>query len=109
VGWWCIAVLVATGLVNLSYRGWLRWDGVHSVPAFWGTPAGTALGAKLAAVTVMVVLSAVHDFVVGPAAGRATAGSAEAVALRARAAWMGRMNAVVGVVLVVAAVRLTRG
>jgi hypothetical protein len=36
-------------------------------------------------------------------------GSPEALALRARAAWAARINAVAGVVLVLAAVRLARG
>ena len=26
IGWICIAILLATGVVNLAFRGWLRWD-----------------------------------------------------------------------------------
>jgi len=108
-GWIAIAVLVLTGLVNLHYRGLLRWSGVWDDSAFWRTTLGHALAAKLAAVTIMVVASGVHDFVLGPAAGRAAPGSPRATALRARAAWLARVNAIVAVALVVAAVRLARG
>ena len=107
-GWWAIAVLLATGVANLHLRGWLRWDGLLGAPAFWRTSVGHALAAKLAAVLVMLVVSAVHDFVLGPAAGRAPSGSSAAAALRRRAAWLARINALVGVALVVAAVRLAR-
>jgi len=56
----------------------------------------------------MVTVSAVHDFVDGPAAGRARPGSPESIRLRRRAALLARTNALLGVVLVVAAVRLAR-
>ena len=109
VGWIAIGVLVVTGTHMLRARGLLAWSGVLGSAAFWRTPLGVALAFKLAAVTTMIVVSAVHDFLVGPAASRATAGSPEAVALRRRAALLARLNALVGLVLVVAAVRLARG
>ena len=108
-GWWAIGVLVVTGVVNLHYHGWLRWSGVFGSPVFWSSPAGHALAAKLAAVLAMLVVSAIHDFVLGPRAGRVAAGSPEAVALRRRAAWLARVNALLGLVVVAAAVRLARG
>jgi uncharacterized membrane protein len=108
VGWACIAVLLVTGTLNLHFRGWLQWSGLLDSPAFWWSPAGIALAVKLAAVTVMVVMSAVHDFHLGPAAGRVQAGSPDALALRRRAAWLGRLNAILGIVLVIAATRLVR-
>jgi putative copper export protein len=77
--------------------------------AFWRTTFGTALAAKLACVVTMIVISAVHDFALGPAAGRAAPGSPEAVALRRRAALLARVNALVGLLLVIVAVRLARG
>jgi hypothetical protein len=67
-----------------------------------------ALAVKLASVTAMVLVSAVHDFVLGPMAGRLPAGSAEALAFRRRAALLARANALLGVVIVIAAVRLAR-
>ena len=109
VGWICITILVATGIVNLAFRGWLQWEGVLGASAFWRSGPGTALGIKLAAVVIMVSLSAIHDFHLGPAAGRAEPGSGEALALRRRAARLARFNAIVGFALLIAAVRLVRG
>jgi len=109
VGWWAIGVLLLTGIVNLHYRGWLHWEGVLGSAAFWRTGTGLNLAAKLTAVTIMIVTAAVHDFIQGPRAGRATPGSPEALAFRRNAALLARINAIVGVLLVVAAVRLARG
>ena len=108
VGWVAIAVLILTGLVNLHYRGWLHWDGVFGSAAFWRTGVGTALAIKLASVTVMIIVSAIHDFSLGPLAGRVEPGSPQAIAFRRRAALLARVNALLGVVVVVAAVRLPR-
>lgn len=108
VGWWCIAVLVVTGVFNLHYRGLL--DGALWMDGeFWSTPMGTALAWKLGAVAVMLTISGLHDFVSGPAASRLTPGSPESLRARRRAAWLARVNALVGVVVVIAAVRLARG
>lgn len=109
VGWWSIAVLIVTGTFNLSYRGWLRWDGVLGSGEFWRTATGRALAIKLIAVTAMVLVSAVHDFFLGPMAGRALPGSASALVLRRRAALLARVNAIIGLVVVAAAVHLARG
>lgn len=109
VGWSAIAVLVATGALNVWFRGWAQ--GPHPAlldAAFWRTGTGHALGAKLACVAIMLTVSAVHDFVEGPRASRLAPGSPAAIAMRRRAALLGRVNAIVGVVLVVAAVRLAR-
>ena len=108
-GWWAIAVLVVTGVLQLRLRGLLRWDGVLGDAAFWATPLGIALAVKLVAVATMIAASAVHDFVLGPAASRAPTGSPSGAALRRRAALLARVNAHVGIVVVLAAVRLARG
>ncbi len=108
VGWIAIGVLVLTGIGNLYFRGLLRWD-LWTNPAFWTSGYGQALAWKLATVVVMITISALHDFVFGPAASRLEPGTPAALALRRRAAWMARVNALVGIVLVFAAVRLARG
>ncbi|HKK08587.1 MAG TPA: DUF4149 domain-containing protein [Gemmatimonadota bacterium] len=108
-GWGAILVLVATGVGNLAFRGLLARSVLGS-GRFWAGPFGRTLAWKLVAVTGMVVVSAVHDFVLGPAASRAAReGDPRARALRARAAWLARINAGLGVVVVVLAVRLARG
>ena len=108
VGWVAITVLLATGVLMLHARGLLVWSGVLGSGQFWRSALGVALAAKLAAVVTMIVVSGVHDFVLGPAAGRATPRSERALALRRRAALLARVNAIVGILLVLAAVRLAR-
>lgn len=108
VGWVAIAILVGTGIVNLQYRGLLRVE-LWGSADFWGSGLGQALAWKLGAVVVMLAISGFHDFIGGPAATRLVPGSEEALRARRRAAWLARVNALVGVVLVVAAVRLARG
>lgn len=106
-GWVAITVLVVTGVGNLYFRGWLH-GAVLGDPAFWRTGTGTALAVKLACVVTMITLSAVHDFVLGPRAGRATPGSEAAARLRRLSSWTARTEALVGLLLVIAAVRLAR-
>ena len=108
-GWVAITILVVTGVLNLHYRGWLRWDGVWNSGAFWHSGVGYALACKLIAVTAMIIVSAIHDFILGPAAGRQTPGSPRAIAFRRHASHLARLNALLGVIIVIAAVRLARG
>jgi len=108
LGWWAIVVLLITGTLNLYFRGWLHWSGALGTAEFWRTGTGVALAIKLVAVATMVLVSAVHDFVLGPMAGRMEPGSPTALAFRRRAALLARANAVLGVVIVIAAVRLAR-
>jgi hypothetical protein len=56
----------------------------------------------------MLVVEGYHDWVLGPRAGQAVAGSDEAAALRKRASLYARVAALCGIVIVVAAVRLAR-
>lgn len=107
-GWIAIAVLVVTGVAMLQMRGWLARDLLAS-STFWASGLGRILAWKLGTVAVMVGLSAMHDFVLGPAASRAPPGSPRALRLRSWSSWAARVNAVVGVALVWIAVRLARG
>ncbi len=108
VGWIAIAVLLVTGVINLHYRGLLSWAALGD-PQFWSSAYGITLAWKLVSVAVMVAASAVHDFVLGPRASRLAPGSEEAVRARRSAALIARLNAIVGVGLVLAAVQLSRG
>jgi putative copper export protein len=106
VGWWAIGTLLATGTAITWLKGWFP---LMDDAAFWRDPPGRTLAWKLALVTAMLVLSAVHDFSLGPRAGRAEPGSDEAVALRRRAAGNARLTAALGLLLVYVASRLARG
>ncbi len=108
IGWGLVVLLVVTGLVNLSFRGLLSAE-VLASPAFWRSPVGRALGWKLIGVVAMILLGALHDFVWGPRSGRHVAGSSEGRRARRVTSWIGRVNALVGIVVVLAAIRLARG
>jgi copper resistance protein D len=107
IGWGAIAVLLVTGVLNLYFRGLLAADVLGS-SAFWGTPFGSVLMWKLGAVALMLVVQCIHDFHLGPAAGRARAGSQEALKMRRRAAMLARFSAIIGLIVLVAAVKLVR-
>ncbi|HEX9691823.1 MAG TPA: DUF4149 domain-containing protein [Gemmatimonadales bacterium] len=107
IGWAAVGVLLMTGVLNLQFRGLLE-SATLLRAEFWGTTYGRFLALKLTCVVLMIVLGAVHDFVLGPAASRAAPGTPQAAALRHRSAWIARINAVVGLILIVAAVRLVR-
>jgi putative copper resistance protein D len=108
VGWICIAGLVASGVGQLHLRGWWGAD-FWGVRGFWSSPLGSALGWKLGLVALMIAVQAAHDFWLGPKAGCTAPGSERARTLRGRAAWLARMNALFGLVLIYFAVRLARG
>ncbi len=109
VGWACLLILVVTGFVNLGR--WVDHSRLGSAE-LWASPWGRILAIKLALVAVALLLSAVHDFVVGPRATRVlreAPGSEEAGRLRRLAGWMGRSNLLVAVVIVALAIMLVRG
>jgi uncharacterized membrane protein len=82
VGWIALAVVVATGLGNLAFRPELL-----GAPRFW---------LKAALVALALLLGAVHDFVLGPRAGRPGAPPSA----RARASWIARLNVLVALAVV---------
>lgn len=108
VGWIAIAILLITGTLNLWFRGMLSLEVLGS-GEYWSTRYGRSLAWKLGAVTAMLIVQAVHDFIVGPAASRVAPGTPQALAARKRAALLARLSAVFGIIVVIAAVRLARG
>ena len=108
VGWTAIAVLLFTGLINLHFRGLLA-SGVLWDRAYWSSSYGRSLAVKLASVSLMITISAWHDFVAGPRAGQLVPGSAEAVSARRWAATLARLSVLLGLIAVIAAVKLARG
>lgn len=112
VGWVCISLLLVTGAVNTAYRG-VTSDNLFT-SELWASEFGRVLALKLGAVAVMLLLSLFHDFVLGPASVRAHRlgerwPSAEAVALRKRASWLGRITTLLALVVVALGVMLVRG
>jgi putative copper export protein len=108
VGWIAIAVLIATGLLNLYFRGLLTTSVLGSA-AFWASSYGMALAWKTGAVAAMLIVQGIHDFWLGPSASRLPPGSPQLLTARRRAALLARASGLFGIIIVIAAVRLARG
>lgn len=110
VGWACLAILVLTGAFQLGARG-VGWGDLLS-GRLWEGPFGRLLALKLLVVAVILGLSAVHDFGVGPRATalwQADPASPEAKRLRRQASWIGRLNLLLALGATALGVMLVRG
>lgn len=110
VGWLCFATLAATGTFLLTYRGVEIQDLTRT--EWLSGPFGRAVAWKLGVFGVILLVSAVHDFWLGPRATveltRAPT-STEAQRLRRGASWLGRLNVALGLWALSLAVILVRG
>ena len=110
VGWTCFGLLVCTGAANLWFRG-VRFSHLFD-PAWRATSFGGVLWAKLVVFALVLLLSAVHDFVLGPRASQALSRvppGPEAERLRRAASILGRFTAFLALLLFALAVVLVRG
>lgn len=82
VAWIAIGVLIVTGLLNL----WMHPVLLSSTRFHW----------KLGLVVLALILSAFHDFVLGPRAGAPGADPSA----RVRASWVARINVLVALAIV---------
>jgi putative copper export protein len=110
VGWIAIGTLVLTGIFNVLYRGFSFgsfFDG-----SLYQGQWGRILATKLGLVAVVLTMSAVHDFWIGPKATRlASIGASAEVRekYRVAASVMGRVAFAFALAIVALAVTLVRG
>lgn len=97
VGWIAIGLLLATGILNVAPQG-------LSLALYGQGRFGRLLMVKHAAVVAMLVLSVLHDFVIGP---RATATGEPRV--RRQVVWLARLNLVLGLFVAFYGVSLRGG
>lgn len=101
VGWIAILVLLATGFLNVLH-----------LQIQWSTLIGRILIVKLSLVTVIIILSALHDFILGPRlAARlwTAAGQAPSIpGMRRRVSWLARINLLLALAVVYLAVLIAR-
>lgn len=110
VGWACFFVLLITGTFNLWVRGVRLSDFGRS--EWLQSPFGTTVVVKLSVFLLVLMISSIHDFVVGPRATRAIAAnprSSDAQIERRRASVLGRVNVLLALILLGAGVMLVRG
>lgn len=109
-GWIALGTLVATGVLNLYLRGF-TWA-VLSVGEFWSQGFGRVLAWKLGFVLLALVMTLLHEAVVGARALdilQREPGSAHAQRIRRRASWLGRLVGMVSLVILWLAIALVRG
>jgi putative copper resistance protein D len=106
LGWTTFGVLAVTGVVNLAGRGFALDD---LGGRLWAGPFGRALAWKLGLFAVLLAASALHDFHLGPRAAAAEPLTPEAARLRRAAGWLGRLELLLTLALLVFAVFLVRG
>lgn len=99
-GWVAIAVLVVTGALNLYLMG--ASPAVLLDLSFLSTPYGLKLGLKVGLVIIVVAVSVLHDFWLGP---RARHSKSFTFATR----WLGRLNLLLVLMIVLLAVMLRTG
>lgn len=110
VGWASLGLLLLTGIANLALKG-IPLPALLDGSAFAGR-IGQALAMKLSLVGGILLIGSVHDFLLGPRAAAvilAAPDSPEARRARKVASWMGRLNLLLGLGVVLAAVAMTRG
>jgi len=112
ISWICIVLLVATGLYILPTRYGIGFDDFFSLGGhFVGT-----LQVKVALVAIVIWLSVIHDFIIGPLTSRLLdemrAGATPPgylPLLRRCVIWIARVNVLLMILIVIVAVTMTRG
>ena len=120
IGWICIIILLITGVLNIFNKGMSHTIFLPS--QLFGTEFGRILALKLTFIFLMITLSIIHDFFLGP---RLTAlmqsikqnNSSLAVSkvtlselqkLRWQVSWLARINTIFGIVIIFLAINLAR-
>lgn len=112
VSWIAILVLLITGAINAANHG--ITIALISSGNLLSSQFGIILTFKVILVLVMILISAVHDFILGPKLirlaelQRSGADSAKSVAIKRKfVSWLARINAFIGIIVVACAVMLS--
>ena len=109
-GWVVLGLLVATGIFNVGVRGYTFGNLIDG--SLWEGAWGHVLAWKVGLVGFVLVVSAIHDFYLGPRATRLLTHNPEAPEaqrLRRTASYMGRLMLLASLVILALAVLLVRG
>jgi copper resistance protein D len=111
VSWTAILVLLITGVINSVNRG-ITIDLISSGKVF-SSHFGMILTFKVFLVIVMILISAIHDFILGPKLikltelDRPSPDSAKSLGKKRKVvSWLARINAFIGIIVVACAVML---
>jgi putative copper resistance protein D len=103
LGWISLVMLIVTGILQMGFRG-------YSLSSLWNASPGNSfleiLRIKVLLVVVILLVSMLHDFWVGPSVSQQK-GEKQA-SFRKAASWLGRANLVLALTVVALAVMLVR-
>jgi copper resistance protein D len=110
ISWVIFPLLIFTGYIALLGRGFSTED-IFSA-GFWETHYGSRLMIKLHLFALVLIVSGVHDFWLGPKAANMmeeSPGTAKTERMRKASSWAGRLNMILGLAILFYAVGLVRG
>ncbi len=109
LSWVLFPLLLLTGVLALLGRGYQL---PHLLEAgFWLSGYGMLIGKKIVLFAFVLIVSGIHDFWLGPAAARLMDDAPDhprTKRLRSASKWAGRINLLLGLVIVFLAVSLVR-
>ncbi|CAN5358410.1 DUF4149 domain-containing protein [soil metagenome] len=110
LSWLIFPLLIITGLTALLGRGFTVDNLLSS--QFWGSTYGSRLMGKLHIFGLVILMSGIHDFWLGPKAAKLMDDEPESVRtkrFRKATSWVGRINLLLGLAILYFAVTLVRG
>jgi copper resistance protein D len=110
ISWVIFLLMIISGITALLGMGYSMSDLATS--HFWGSGYGNTLLGKLHLFSLVLILSGIHDFWLGPKAARLMDEDPEnkmTRRFRKMSSWAGRLNLILGLIIVYYAVSLVRG
>ncbi|MEX0662152.1 MAG: DUF4149 domain-containing protein [Balneolaceae bacterium] len=110
ISWLIFPLLIVTGIFALLGKGFTV-DTLLSAD-FWSGSYGITLRRKLELFGLMMIISGIHDFWLGPKASELMDSQPEAAKTRKyrkASSWVGRINLLIGLAILFYAVTLVRG
>lgn len=110
ISWVLFGVLLITGYIQLWARGF-TFDILMST-GFWQAGFGATLHTKLHLFAIVLIISGLHDFWLGPKAARLIdehPGEPKTQRFRKMTRWAGRLNLLLGLLILYFAITLVRG
>lgn len=110
ISWVLFPLLFITGITALLGRGFTL-DVLFS-SQFWSSGYGTTLKIKLILFGLVLIISGIHDFWLGPKASELMkhhVESSQTYRFRKASSWIGRLNLIAGLIILYFAITLVRG
>lgn len=110
ISWLLFILMIVTGTLTLIGMGYSISDLLST--NFWQSEYGGLLMGKLHLFSLVLIISAIHDFWLGPKAARLMdekPGNKLTQRFRRASSWVGRLNLLLGLLILFYAVTLVRG